>query len=155
MILDAVEEDGDCLDVGCANGYLLECLVKWGRERRVTLTPYGLDQGAGLITLARARCPAREDHFWVANAWDWSPPRAFRYVYTLFDCVPESHFGEYVRRLLIRCVAPGGRLIVGAYGRGVPAWEVATQLRARGFTVAGSAETRPLPITRVAWISRG
>ncbi len=29
-ILEAVEGDGDLLDIGCANGYLLECLVAWG-----------------------------------------------------------------------------------------------------------------------------
>jgi hypothetical protein len=26
-ILNAIESDGDMLDIGCANGYLLECLV--------------------------------------------------------------------------------------------------------------------------------
>ncbi len=38
-ILDAVEGDGDLLDIGCANGYLLECLVAWGAERGLALTP--------------------------------------------------------------------------------------------------------------------
>jgi hypothetical protein len=28
LVLDAVPDDGDFLDVGCANGYLLECLVQ-------------------------------------------------------------------------------------------------------------------------------
>ena len=31
-ILDAIETDEDLLDIGCANGYLLERLVKWGRR---------------------------------------------------------------------------------------------------------------------------
>jgi SAM-dependent methyltransferase len=152
LILDAVEGDGDFLDVGCANGYLLQCLVEWGRERGVALTPYGVDQGAGLIALARQRHPEYRDHFWAANAWDWTPPRKFQYVYTLWACVPESYFSEYVRRLLDRVVTRGGRLIIGAYGKGVPAWEVAGELGARGFTVAGRTETTPMPITRVAWV---
>ena len=42
-ILDAIESAGDLLDIGCANGYLLECLMEWGRERGLELTPYGLD----------------------------------------------------------------------------------------------------------------
>ncbi len=29
-ILNAIETDGDLLDIGCANGYLLECLLNWG-----------------------------------------------------------------------------------------------------------------------------
>ena len=36
-ILDGVTENGDILDVGCANGYLLDCLVRWGSERGVSL----------------------------------------------------------------------------------------------------------------------
>ena len=32
-ILEAIEGNGDILDIGCANGYLLECLMIWGRER--------------------------------------------------------------------------------------------------------------------------
>jgi len=55
----------------------------------------------------------------VVNAWDWRPPRRYRYVYVLWDCVPESYLTEFVRRLLARLVAPGGRLILvrlGAYG---------------------------------------
>ena len=43
LILNAVSDDGDFLDIGCANGYLLECLVTWGQERHVRLTPYGVD----------------------------------------------------------------------------------------------------------------
>jgi SAM-dependent methyltransferase len=80
IILEAVAGDGDFLDVGCANGYLLECLLEWAKERGIALTPFGVDQGAGLIELARQRLPDYADHFWVANAWDWRPPRRFRYV---------------------------------------------------------------------------
>ena len=39
LILDAVPDAGDLLDVGCANGSLLECLGQWGHERHVRLTP--------------------------------------------------------------------------------------------------------------------
>ena len=33
-ILEAIHESGDLLDVGCANGYLLECLVEWACAAR-------------------------------------------------------------------------------------------------------------------------
>ena len=37
-ILDAIDGDGEILDIGCANGYLLECLMTWGRERGLFAT---------------------------------------------------------------------------------------------------------------------
>ena len=156
-ILNAVSDDGDILDVGCANGYLLECLVAWGRDRGVTLTPYGLDQGARLIELARRRFSGLGEHFFVGNAWDWEPPRPCRYVYQLLDIVPDDYLAAHLPRLLERFVAPGGRLIVGDYGshsRHVPARDVAAILRSVGLTVAGTAEAESAQRTRFAWVER-
>ena len=156
-ILDAITEDGDILDVGCANGYLLECLVGWGRERGLMLTPYGLDQGARLIELARGRFSGLEDHFSVGNAWDWEPPRTFRYVYQLLDVIPDEYLAAHLPRLLARFVAPGGRLIVGDYGshsRGIPARDVAAVLRGAGLTVAGTSVADSVQRTRFAWVGR-
>lgn len=156
-ILDAVPSDGELLDTGCANGYLLECLVCWGRERGVTLTPYGLDQGRRLVELARQRQPHVAGHFFVGNAWDWTPPRRFRYVYTLLDQVPPEYLGPYLHRLLAHMVAPGGRLIAGDYGsrsRGIPARDVAAVLRSAGFTVLGEAEGGKHGVARFAWVER-
>jgi SAM-dependent methyltransferase len=155
-ILDAVTSDGELLDIGCANGYLLECLMAWGRERGITLIPYGLDLGARLIDLARQRHPRVADHFFVGNAWEWEPPRRFRFVYTLLDAVPPSFLPTYLDRLLARVVAPGGRLIVGDYGsrsRGFPARDVEAILQSAGLTVAGSA-TAGDGIARFAWVDR-
>ena len=156
-ILDAIPADGDLLDVGCANGYLLECLVAWGRERGLALTPYGLDQGRRLVALARRRLPHLADHFCVGNAWDWEPPRPFRYVYTLLDLVPPDCLPMHLPRLVERFVTPGGRLIVGDYGsrsRGIPARDVAEALRSAGLTVAGIAQARSVQVTRFAWVDR-
>lgn len=154
-ILNAVQSDGDLLDVGCANGYLLECLVKWGSERGVKVTPYGIDLGARLIALARKRLPRFAENFYVGNIWDWEPPRQFRYVYTLYDCVPQESLKDYVHRLLSEAVAPGGRLIVGAYGsrsRGTAPFDVDVFLRSVGLEVCGTAEGGCPPITKFAWV---
>lgn len=156
-ILEAITADGHLLDIGCANGYLLECLVAWGRERGRTLIPHGLDQGARLIELARRRQPHVADHFFVGNAWDWEPPRRFHYVYTIVDEVPSEYLGDYFRRLLARIVSPGGRLIVGAYGsrsRGEPPRDVVAVLDSAGLPVAGSTECANGGITRFAWTDR-
>jgi hypothetical protein len=155
LVLDAVPDDGDLLDVGCANGYLLECLVQWGHERHIRLTPYGVDCGAQLIALAQQRLPQYAAHFWVANAWEWTPPRQFRYVYSLYDCVPEELLPVYIRRLVTRYVEPGGTLIMGAYGsssKREAARDIAQDLATAGFRVAGSSSRGALPVSRVAWI---
>ncbi len=156
-ILNAIPSDGDILDTGCANGYLLECLVSWGQERGVALTPYGLDQGRGLVELACRRQPHIADHFFVGNAWNWEPPRRFRYVYTLLDQVPSEYLVPYLPRLFLDVVAPGGRLIVGDYGsrsRGIPARDVAAVLTLAGFTVLGEARGGSHGVASFAWVER-
>ncbi|MFH1269218.1 MAG: class I SAM-dependent methyltransferase, partial [Planctomycetota bacterium] len=42
-LLNGVAGDGNILDVGCANGHLLACLMKWGGERGLRMTPHGVD----------------------------------------------------------------------------------------------------------------
>lgn len=156
-ILEAVTGDGDLLDIGCAVGYLAECLVAWGAERGVTLTPHGIDLGERLIAEAKRRLPMHAGSFHVANGWDWRPGRRFRYVYTLSDCVPLDRLREYVGRLLDRLVEPGGRLIVGSYGsrsRGTPALPLGEMLTDYGYEVAGQAIGGDPPLTAFAWIDR-
>jgi SAM-dependent methyltransferase len=155
-ILDAIESDGDLLDVGCANGYLLECLVAWGRERGLALRPFGLDRGPRLIGLARRRFGGLASSFYTANAWQWDPPGRFRYVYSLYDCVPVEYLEEYAYRLLGRVVAAGGRLIMGAYGsrsRGERPFPIAESLRSIGLEVAGTSHGGVPPITEFAWVN--
>jgi SAM-dependent methyltransferase len=155
-ILEPIHTDGEIIDIGCANGYLLECLVTWAGNRGVTLTPYGLDHSAPLIELARQRLPQYADHFRVGNAWKWRPPIRYRYVYSVHDCVPDEFFGEYVERLLRGVVRPGGLLIIGAYGsrsRGAEPLDLTKRLTAVGHAPAGQAVVGKPPISRFAWLA--
>jgi SAM-dependent methyltransferase len=154
-ILDAITGDGDLLDVGCANGYLLECLVQWGTARGLELTPWGVDLSAGLIELAGQRLPQFREHFFIANAWDWLPPRRFRYVYAVCDCVPAAFLERFVRHLLEHAVAQSGRLIVGAYGsrsRAEAPPPIHTLLAGFGHKVLGTAAAGVPETARFAWI---
>ena len=154
-ILEAVESDGDLLDIGCANGFLLKCLVKWGGERGLKLTPHGLDQGGRLIELAKVRLPEYADNFYVGNAWDWRPQRKYQYVYMLYDCLPLDYLAQGVCRLMEQVVASQGRLIIGAYGSksdAIPPFGIGEFLESSGFTVSGSAEGGVEPITKFAWL---
>jgi SAM-dependent methyltransferase len=119
LIADGVERPGTFLDVGCANGFLLECVVRWTAERGIAVEPYGLDLSEKLVALARARLPAAANHLFVGNAWGWSPPHPFDYVATALEYVPDALQAAYVARLLQAFVSPGGRLLVVGYrGRG-------------------------------------
>ena len=154
-ILNAVMSDGDFLDIGCANGYLLECLIAWSFEKGITLVPYGIDIGVRLIELARRRFLRYSDHFFVAKAWNWVPQRRFKYVYTLRDYVPDNFLAKYVKKLLNSAVEPNGTLIIGAYGsytEDYPAPNIAEILREMAFPVTGSASVGTLPAARFAWI---
>jgi SAM-dependent methyltransferase len=156
-ILDAIPTSGDLLDIGCANGHLLECLLKWGAERALALTPFGIDYGAGLVALARERLPHFRDHFWAATAWGWTPPRPFQYVYSVFDCVPHTALGAFAEQLMNNVVAPGGRLILGAYGsrsRREPPAPIDAMLTDLGYEVAGSTHAGTPETARFAWIDK-
>jgi len=48
-ILQAVHRDGDFLDVGCANGLLLESLIGWAAERGIARQFSAVAEGGRLI----------------------------------------------------------------------------------------------------------
>ena len=56
-IASAIDRDGTLLDVGCANGLLMESLVAWARRDGVEIEPYGLELIPSLAALARGGCP--------------------------------------------------------------------------------------------------
>ena len=115
LLLDAVARDGSFLDVGCANGHLLECLRRWAAEEGVALDPWGVEISEELADLARERLPAWRGQIFVDYALNWRPPRRFDFVRTNVDYVPSQRRPEFLRRLLADVVEPGGRLIVGVF----------------------------------------
>jgi SAM-dependent methyltransferase len=132
-IADAIDRPGAFLDVGCANGHFLECLVEWSPHR---IEPYGLDLAPAVAELARRRLPHWADRIFAGNALTWEPPFRFDFVRTELVYVPDERRRELVERLLSNVVAAGGRLIVCGYGSprsGVVAERVGESLRALGL----------------------
>ncbi len=153
-ILEGVTGDGDFLDVGCANGYLLECLVAWAGRDGVTLTPHGVDLGPRLIAAARSRLPEHAANLHPADAWHWVPPQRYDYVYSLTHLSPDHLLGPWLRRIAA-WVRPGGRLIVGDYGsrsRRRPPRDMADLLLQHGFDPAGDSSGGTPVVTRFAWL---
>lgn len=110
-----VNRSGSYLDIGCANGYLLECLVAWSKLKEIDLIPYGLDYSAKLVALAQQRLSNYADHIYLGNAWSWIPPHRFDYVRTELDYVPRNYQQQFVNRLLNEFVAKEGRLMISQY----------------------------------------
>ena len=112
-IVEAIDREGSFLDIGCANGYLLESIMRWSKR---PIEAYGLDFSPRLVEVARARLPEWADRIYLGDALEWKPPRRFDFVRTELVYAPQERWRELVDRLLERVVAPGGRLILCGYG---------------------------------------
>ena len=160
VILDGVPRDGEFLDIGCANGLLLESLIGWSAGRGITLVPHGIDFVPELVEFARNRFPGHRENFTVANAFDWRPSRRYDYVHTLLEYVPREHQTDYLQRLLDEAVSPGGRLIVSSYGsksQNQRPLDIDLHLQLLGFHTTGCGngmEDDGWVATRTAWIDR-
>ena len=156
LLLDLVPDDVSLLDVGCANGHLMESLVDWAAQAGKRLEPYGLDISDELAALARERVPRWTDRIWVGNALTWKLPHRFEVVRTGLDYVPPRSRPRLVERLLSEVVAPGGRLIIGVYNEEWDQRTVEDSVTSWGFTVGGRTE-RPHPhpalAYRAIWLS--
>ncbi len=137
-VADCMDRSGTFLDIGCANGYLLDCVMRWAGEREIEITPYGLDLSAKLVALARQRLPDYANQMYVGNAWDWAPPQTFDYVRTELVYVPDELHRAYLTRLLDKFLSPGGKLLVAEYRsrtNTAPALSIDTDLEQLGFAV--------------------
>lgn len=137
-ISDCIDRSGSFLDIGCANGYLLECLLLWVSERNLVIDPYGLDLSEKLTEVAKERLPHFAHHLYVGNAWTWIPPRTFDYVRTELVYVPKELHQQFVSLLLKGYLNPHGRLLVAEYrGRQQtePAITIDSYLVGMGFAV--------------------
>jgi 2-polyprenyl-3-methyl-5-hydroxy-6-metoxy-1,4-benzoquinol methylase len=149
--LQTIHRSGDFMDVGCANGLLLETLMAWAAEAGFTLLPHGLDFVAELVALARERFPNNRDSFAVLNAFDWIPSRQYDFVRTSLEYVPRSDWSELVRRHYA-AVCPGGRLIVSHYRNADdPYVDPGSVVQAAGYSVAGRITA---PGVGAVWVER-
>ncbi|MBA3308487.1 MAG: hypothetical protein H0U28_00285 [Nocardioidaceae bacterium] len=140
MILDGIDSDGTFLDVGCANGLLMESVHRWAAERGLVVEPYGVDLGPRLVEVARLRLPQWADRVEVGNAIDYVPTSGarFTFVHVLLDTVPTARRHDLLQHALDSLVEPDGRLLVSHYG-GPADRPAAGQVARLGFGVAGQS----------------
>jgi hypothetical protein len=157
-IIDAIDADGTFLDIGCANGLLMESVQTWCTERALAIEPYGLDIAPGLVERARERIPRWADRIWLGDASTWSHPEGtrFDYAHTLLDSVPARRRADMISHLLSAVIRPRGRLLVSYYIRSAEHDRTAAeQLEDLGFPIAGESRPRldaPDSPPQTAWL---
>lgn len=112
---ECIQREGKFLDIGCANGFLLDCLLMWTAAKGLELQPFGLDISPKLISLARERLPNFAANLYQGNIWDWQAPLKFDFVRTELVYVPKPSRPAYIQRLLDEMLVKGGRLIIAHY----------------------------------------
>lgn len=154
LVVEALHKSGSLLDVGCADGLLMESLAAWALEVGLRIEPHGLELSPELASLARRRLPHWADRIHVGNVLTWDPPRRYTFVRTTLDCVPAPHRPELVQRILDDFLEPGGRLLLGVVDE-ERASGLTAQLQRWGFYFGGVVEA-PHPdrrvMRRVIWL---
>jgi hypothetical protein len=148
-IVEAIDRDGTFLDVGCANGLLLESVVEWSE---FAVEPYGIDFAPGLVQLARSRLPHWADRIWHGDVRSWKPPFRFDFVHARVEL---GSFEQIVRLGRRAIFSSDGSLRRADSPRAEGVGDV---LRAHGLTVTGDLYRRSddhLVELSVAWADEG
>jgi hypothetical protein len=146
LLADAVVRGQSFLDVGCANGHLMESMAAWAG-----VEPYGLEISPELADLARLRLPQWADRIWVGNAAEWTAPRRFDVVRTGLDYVPQPRRRAYVGHLL----GLADRVVVGVFNEERGARALEAEVASWGFRITGRAEREhphPQLAYRAFWV---
>ena len=155
MILEAVYHEGTFIDIGAANGHLIETLDAWMRCTGVQVEFYGLEISQSLYDLARKRMPSFESRLFLGNALDWNPPFQFDYVYSMIlPDIPDELKNRFLANLYNNILKPGGRMILGPWNNP----ELERVLAQAGYTPDGYCE-KTVPgnmqeIKRFVWFDK-
>lgn len=140
MIIEAIHKSGTFLDVGCANGHLIETLSEWLKGSGLTIEFYGLDISEGLVESAKKRLPYWQNRIFLGNALYWKPQTKYDFVRTGLEYVPIGRQKDYVDHLLNNYISQNGRLIIGLYSEIRGSHELEETLINWGYNLDGYCE---------------
>jgi len=159
MIIEAIHKNGTFLDVGCANGYLIESLHKWLAGSGLEIEFYGLDISEGLAELAKKRLPHWQDRIYIGNALYWTPSVKYDFVRTGLEYVPLGRQKDFVNHIFVNYVAKNGRLIIGLYSEERDKRELESQIHDWGYNPTGYCEKsktdNEIVSYKLLWIDKG
>jgi YD repeat-containing protein len=141
FIAQALHRSGTFLDVGCANGILMESVHRWGTNKGLQIEPYGMDIVPEFVERARRRLPQWADRIYLGNIRTWRPVQdRFDFVLIRPEYAPSKREADMVRNILDHVLAPDGRLIVFVGAEEKEARLVESSIVSAGFSVAGRVE---------------
>jgi 2-polyprenyl-3-methyl-5-hydroxy-6-metoxy-1,4-benzoquinol methylase len=114
-IADCIDKSGSLLDIGCSNGYLLECLVKWSAEKGLKVLPYGIDLSEKLIAAAKSRLTDYTNNLAVGSGTKWVSPIKYDFVRTELSYVLDESQEQYLNKVFTNFLNPEGKLILTEY----------------------------------------
>ncbi|QUQ63342.1 class I SAM-dependent methyltransferase [Kutzneria sp. CA-103260] len=154
VVVEAIGGDGTFLDVGCANGYLMECVAIWTAEQGLDVEPHGVDIVPEFVALTRKRLPGWADRIHHGNALTWNPPQRYDFVRTGLEYVPANRREAFVKRLLNDV---GDRLVIGPYTVDVGDEQTERALKGWGIEIAGRVELpheNPSGTRKLLWVDQ-
>ena len=140
MVMEAIHRSGAFLDVGCANGLLIESLDQWLLGSGLKLEFSGIDISSELVDLATKRLPLWKERIFVGNALYWKPPHRYDFVRTGLKYVPLGRQEDFVHHLISHFLDQNGRLIIGTYNEIRTSREIEEKINRWGYKPAGYCE---------------
>ena len=156
MILEPILQGGTFIDIGSANGHLIETLDRWMKSTDVHVEFFGLEISERLHELAKKRLPGFANRLFHGNVFDWLPQQRFTYVYTMiYPDFPMDMRRELIHRLYHDYLSAGGTLILGPWSA-EDGYE--DEILSFGYEFAGYVEKTVPPnnseVKRVVWIDK-
>lgn len=167
FITKAINKNGNILDIGCGNGFLLRCLQEWSNHK---LEPYGIDIDQKLIKQVKELFPSQAKNFIVkelkeelkdlAELPKYGFPTKYDFIYwnvwarLKFENEKEAD----ILKTILEMVSDGGRLILGFYDSDKEKIDKIKKLKKLGFKFSGILENfsyiQKDPVEIIIWIDK-
>lgn len=159
FINEAIYKSGTLLDVGCANGFLLRCLLEWSPHE---LIPYGIEPDKPRMEIAKTLLEPFAANFLEAGVDELKSldkqgfPSSFDFIQWSFwrnwDYTQEHNWQTFQN--VWRAVKPQGRLILCFYDGSLTEIDEQINKLQEHFRRADGIQTSAWNKEKLAWLER-